>query len=160
MKGIFLIIVAVLSWAVCNVIVKLTRPADMIAFIVWSSLFSAPAVLVMTVCVKGWGSIASIPGDITMGSAFSVLFQAYITTVIGYMVWNNLMKKYSAAEVAPLSLFVPVSGVVTSYLFLGERLSYQQLASVVVVVFGIFIFLNSSRIINLAGFRESVEVEK
>ena len=95
-----------------------------------------------------------------MGSAFSVLFQAYITTVIGYMVWNNLMKKYSAAEVAPLSLFVPVSGVVTSYLFLGERLSYQQLASVVVVVFGIFIFLNSSRIINLAGFRESVEVEK
>ncbi|EKD3895562.1 EamA family transporter, partial [Salmonella enterica] len=108
-KGVFFVIIAAMSWAVCNIIVKLTRPANMIAFIVWSSLFSAPAVLIMTVYVKGWGGVLSIPDDITVGSSFSVLFQAYITTVVGYMIWNNLMKKYPATEVAPLSLFVPVS---------------------------------------------------
>ncbi|ECE6289397.1 EamA family transporter [Salmonella enterica subsp. arizonae] len=53
-KGVFFVIIAAMSWAVCNIIVKLTRPANMIAFIVWSSLFSAPAVLIMTVYVKGW----------------------------------------------------------------------------------------------------------
>ncbi|ENN2744581.1 EamA family transporter [Salmonella enterica] len=159
-KGVFFVIIAAMSWAVCNIIVKLTRPADMIAFIVWSSLFSAPAVLIMTVYVKGWGGVLSIPDDITVGSSFSVLFQAYITTVVGYMIWNNLMKKYPATEVAPLSLFVPVSGVITSYLFLDERLSVQQLISVIVVITGIFIFLNSARIIKLMNSRSNAESQK
>ncbi|ECJ2543969.1 EamA family transporter [Salmonella enterica subsp. arizonae] len=158
-KGVFFVIIAAMSWAVCNIIVKLTRPANMIAFIVWSSLFSAPAVLIMTVYVKGWG-VLSIPDDITVGSSFSVLFQAYITTVVGYMIWNNLMKKYPATEVAPLSLFVPVSGVITSYLFLDERLSVQQLISVIVVITGIFIFLNSARIIKLMNSRSNAESQK
>ncbi|ASO61590.1 EamA family transporter [Salmonella enterica] len=159
-KGVFFVIIAAMSWAVCNIIVKLTRPANMIAFIVWSSLFSAPAVLIMTVYVKGWGGVLSIPDDITVGSSFSVLFQAYITTVVGYMIWNNLMKKYPATEVAPLSLFVPVSGVITSYLFLDERLSVQQLISVIVVITGIFIFLNSARIIKLMNSRSNAESQK
>ncbi|EAV0571226.1 EamA family transporter [Salmonella enterica] len=159
-KGVFFVIIAAMSWAVCNIIVKLTRPANMIAFIVWSSLFSAPAVLIMTVYVKGWGGVLSIPDDITVGSSFSVLFQAYITTVVGYMIWNNLMKKYPATEVAPLSLFVPVSGVITSYLFLDERLSVQQLISVIAVITGIFIFLNSARIIKLMNSRSNAESQK
>ncbi|EAR7790870.1 hypothetical protein E0G06_09020 [Salmonella enterica] len=159
-KGVFFVIIAAMSWAICNIIVKLTRPANMIAFIVWSSLFSAPAVLIMTVYVKGWGGVLSIPDDITVGSSFSVLFQAYITTVVGYMIWNNLMKKYPATEVAPLSLFVPVSGVITSYLFLDERLSVQQLISVIVVITGIFIFLNSARIIKLMNSRSNAESQK
>ncbi|EBC0628040.1 EamA family transporter [Salmonella enterica] len=58
-KGVFFVIIAAMSWAVCNIIVKLTRPANMIAFIVWPSLFSAPAVLIMTVYVKGWGGIVN-----------------------------------------------------------------------------------------------------
>ncbi|ECC2506837.1 EamA family transporter [Salmonella enterica] len=159
-KGVFFVIIAAMSWAVCNIIVKLTRPANMIAFIVWSSLFSAPAVLIMIVYVKGWGGVLSIPDDITVGSSFSVLFQAYMTTVVGYMIWNNLMKKYPATEVAPLSLFVPVSGVITSYLFLDERLSVQQLISVIVVITGIFIFLNSARIIKLMNSRSNAESQK
>lgn len=145
-RGILLVIIAALSWAVCNIIVKISRPADMIAFIVWSSLFSAPAVLIMTILVKGWQSILSIPHDITLASAFSVIFQAYITTIIGYMIWNNLMKKYPATEIAPLSLFVPISGIITSYIFLDERLSYEQLLSVIIVIAGICIFLNSANL--------------
>lgn len=155
-KGIFLVIVAALSWAVCNIIVKKTKPRNMIAFIVWSSLFSAPAVLIMSVLVKGWSGVLSIPHDVTYGSAFSVLFQAYITTIVGYMIWNNLMKKYPAAEVAPLSLFVPISGVISSYLFLGERLTKYQVVSVVVVIFGIFIFLNSAKIMNMFSSNKDV----
>lgn len=157
-KGIFLVIVAALSWAVCNIIVKKIKPRNMIAFIVWSSLFSAPAVLIMSVLVKGWSGVLSIPHDITYGSAFSVLFQAYITTIIGYMIWNNLMKKYPAAEVAPLSLFVPISGVISSYLFLGERLTKHQVISVMIVIFGIFIFLNSAKIMNMFSSKKDIMV--
>lgn len=155
-KGIFLVIFAALSWAICNIIVKKTKPANMIAFIVWSSVFSAPAVLIMSVIVKGWSCVLSIPHDVTYGSAFSVLFQAYITTIVGYMIWNNLMKKYPAAEVAPLSLFVPISGVLSSYLFLDERLTNYQVVSVIVVIFGIFIFLNSANIMQRVNLNKKI----
>lgn len=142
-NGIILVMVAAVAWAICNIIIKFTKPADMVAFIVWSSLFAVPAILIMTVCFKGWGAITTIPASLTVSSAFSVLFQAYITTIMGYMIWNNLMKKYPATQVAPLSLFVPISGVITSYLFLDEKLSSAQTLSVGVVILGILIFLNS-----------------
>lgn len=144
--GIFLVILAALAWALCNMIVKMKKPSDMVGFIVWSSIFSAPSVLILTVIAKGWGAIISIKDNISFASAFSVLFQAYITTVIGYMIWNNLMKKYPATEIAPLSLFVPVSGLTASFFLLDEKLSVFQLIAVVVVCVGIFIFLNASRI--------------
>ncbi|EOX4755464.1 EamA family transporter [Escherichia coli] len=144
--GIFLVILAALAWALCNMIVKIKKPSDMVGFIVWSSIFSAPSVLILTVIAKGWGPIISIKDNISFASAFSVLFQAYITTVIGYMIWNNLMKKYPATEIAPLSLFVPVSGLTASFFLLDEKLSVFQLIAVVVVCVGIFIFLNASRI--------------
>lgn len=144
--GIFLVILAALAWALCNMIVKMKKTSDMVGFIVWSSIFSAPSVLILTVIAKGWGPIISIKDNISFASAFSVLFQAYITTVIGYMIWNNLMKKYPATEIAPLSLFVPVSGLTASFFLLDEKLSVFQLIAVVVVCVGIFIFLNASRI--------------
>lgn len=144
--GIFLVILAALAWALCNMIVKMKKPSDMVGFIVWSSIFSAPSVLILTVIAKGWGPIISIKDNISFASAFSVLFQAYITTVIGYIIWNNLMKKYPATEIAPLSLFVPVSGLTASFFLLDEKLSVFQLIAVVVVCVGIFIFLNASRI--------------
>lgn len=144
--GIFFVILASLAWASCNIIVKIKKPSNMVGFIVWSSIFSAPAVLILTIIVKGWEPIINIKANMSFASAFSVLFQAYITTVIGYMIWNNLMKKYPATEIAPLSLFVPVSGVTASFIFLNEKLSALQLISVVIVCIGIFIFLNVSRI--------------
>ncbi|EIM2936006.1 EamA family transporter [Escherichia coli] len=144
--GIFFVILASLAWASCNIIVKIKKPSNMVGFIVWSSIFSAPAVLILTIIVKGWEPIINIKTNMSFASAFSVLFQAYITTVIGYMFWNNLMKKYPATEIAPLSLFVPVSGVTASFIFLNEKLSALQLISVVIVCIGIFIFLNVSRI--------------
>lgn len=144
--GIFLVILAALAWASCNMIVKMKKPSDMVGFIVWSSIFSAPSVLILTVVAKGWEPIITIKDNISFASAFSVLFQAYITTVIGYMIWNNLMKKYPATEIAPLSLFVPVSGLTASFFFLDEKLSVFQLIAVVIVCVGIFIFLNASRI--------------
>lgn len=144
--GVFLVLLAAISWAFCNIIIKLSKPSDMMGFIIWSSLFSAPAILIMTVFIKGVEPIFSIAKNITPASGFSVLFQAYITTILGYIVWNNLIKKYEASVVAPLSLIVPVSGIISSYLFLDERLEYGQLLSLGIIIFGVSIFINAKKL--------------
>ncbi|WDU65406.1 EamA family transporter [Pseudomonas poae] len=144
--GILLVLVAALSWSLCNLIVKVNKPEDMVAFIVWSSLFSIPILLLMTLRFEGVGPLQRLVADLTWGAAFSIVFQCYITTLVGYRVWNNLMKKYPASIVAPLSLMVPVSGLLTSYVFLGEHLSLGQGVAIGLVFIGIAIFVNSSGI--------------
>ncbi|MEG0244300.1 MAG: EamA family transporter [Pseudomonas sp.] len=144
--GVFLVLIAALSWSLCNLVVKLKRPVDMVAFIIWSSLFSVPAIFVLTVAANGWASFAVLAGGIAWEALFSVLFQSYITTILGYLVWNNLMKKYPAAQVAPLSLLVPVSGLVASYLFFGEQMSIAKAIAIGFVLLGILIFVNAQNL--------------
>ena len=115
--GVVLVLLAAVAWSVCNLIVKVKKPADMIAFIVWSSLFSLPVLLLMTLWFEGLRPFENLLEDFTWGAGFSIFFQCYITTIGGYLVWNNLMKKYPASMVAPLSLIVPVSGILASWLF-------------------------------------------
>lgn len=145
--GVALVLLAAGSWAVCNLIIKSQKPKNMIAFIVWSSAFSAPAIFVMTVAVKGFAPFLAIKDNLTMPAVISVLFQAYITTILGYMVWNNLMKKYPSSEVAPLSLLVPISGMLSSYFFFGENIDHYRMTAIVLVIVGLGVFINSVRIL-------------
>jgi O-acetylserine/cysteine efflux transporter len=147
--GVGLVLLAAGSWAICNLIVKSQKPANMIAFIVWSSAFSVPAIFAMTVAVKGIEPFVSIKDNLTMPAVASVLFQAYITTILGYMVWNNLMKRYPSSQVAPLSLLVPISGMLSSHLFFGEYISPYRLIAVVFVIGGIGVFTNAGKILPL-----------
>lgn len=152
--GILLVLLAALSWAFCNLIIKVKKPEHMIAFIVWSSLFSVPVLLVITLIAEGTAPFKSLLSDFTWGAAFSLFFQCCITTVLGYRIWNNLMKKYPASMVAPLSLIVPVSGLLTAYLFFDEHLGLAQGVAIVLVFIGIAVFINSGRIIQYVNGRK------
>lgn len=144
--GILLVLLAALSWSVCNLIVKIKKPEQMIAFIIWSSLFSVPVLVGITLLFKGIQPFYTLVSDFTWEAGFSLFFQCYITTVLGYWIWNNLMKKYPASVVAPLSLIVPVAGILTSWLFFDERLGIAQGVSIFLVFIGIAIFINSAKI--------------
>ncbi|MFB2578435.1 EamA family transporter [Acinetobacter sp. c2-A9] len=151
LMGILLVLLAALSWETCNSIVKKNKSVNMVAFIVWSSFCSLPALFILTIAVKGTQPFFDLPQMMNSKAWFSVLFQAYITTILGYMIWNNLMKKYPVSQVAPLSLFVPISGIIASYLLLGERMDSLKVISVIVVILGLAVFINANHL--LAKFK-------
>ncbi|MGE6824903.1 EamA family transporter [Pseudomonas soli] len=141
--GILLVLLAAMAWSLCNLMVKVKRPGQMMAFIIWSSLFSVPVIMLLTVVTQGAAPFASLVQGLAWEALFSIAFQSYVTTLLGYLVWNNLMKKYPATHVAPLSLLVPVSGLLASYLFYEEVLSVAQGLAIGLVLVGIAIFLNA-----------------
>lgn len=141
--GIVIVLLAALAWSLCNLLVKLCKPVQMMAFIIWTSLFAVPAILILTLLTQGFEPFAGLGRGMAWGAVFSIAFQSYITTLLGYLVWNNLMKKYAAAQVAPLSLLVPVSGLLASHVFYGEQLSAIQGAAIGLILVGIAIFLNA-----------------
>jgi O-acetylserine/cysteine efflux transporter len=66
-----------------------------------------------------------------------VLWQAVGNSLFGYAVWGWLLARHPASSVAPLSLLVPVFGLATSALVLGEPLQPWKLAAFALVMAGL-----------------------
>jgi O-acetylserine/cysteine efflux transporter len=135
--GVALILAGAFAWSVCNVLVRRARPADMFAFLVWASAFATLALVVLTLCVKGWAPFSRLEAFLGPKALFSIGFQAWVTTLFGYWVWNSLVKTYPVSQVAPLSLLVPVAGLATSHLVYGEAIGGTKLLAAFCILSGI-----------------------
>ena len=135
--GVSLVFLAGLSWTICNIIIRLYQPADILSFIVWSSLFvPLPILLYLLVFTS----------ELTDGQNFfgwrgltSILFQAGITTILGYGIWTNMITKYGLAIVSPYSLLVPVSGLLFGWVFYQETADFIEVMGSALVLGGLAI---------------------
>ena len=59
--------------------------------------------------------------QIDMLTVLSLLYLAFIATLVGYGIWGSLLGRYETWRVAPLSLLVPVVGMASAALLLGRR---------------------------------------
>ena len=57
--------------------------------------------------------------------------------MIGWAAWGFLLGRYSPGVVAPFSLLVPVFGLLSGALVLGERLTVLDLAATVLILAGL-----------------------
>ncbi len=121
--GLALTLGAAVSWAAGNTVQRALNPPDMLAFVVWSSLFAAPTLFALAIGVEGWRAVSGAILHADAGTWAAVAFQSFGNTILGYGVWGFLLSRYSAASISPLSLLVPVFGMAASAVFLGEPFS-------------------------------------
>jgi O-acetylserine/cysteine efflux transporter len=137
--GTLLVVGAAASWGLANIIVKVAKPSDMVGFMVWSSLIPPIPLFLLTLLVDGWGSIQHSFAHLTWAATGSVLYLVYVTTLFGYAVWNNLLRQHNASVVAPLTLLVPVFGMLGSMLVFGESLTTTKVIAAALMVFGLVV---------------------
>jgi len=137
--GLILVLCAAASWAGGNMVNRAAGPVNMLAYVVWSSLFALPPLLGFALALEGWermtAGIASADGK----TWAAVLWQSIGNTMFGYGVWGWLLGRHAAGSVAPLSLLVPVFGLGTSALVLGEPLQPWKLTAFALVMAGLSI---------------------
>ena len=135
--GIFLVLLAALSWAIGNIVVKQVGQVNILAFIVWSSLFSAPPLFAMAMIFEGpnlaFHAIQSASWQIWLVVAWQIVGN----TLIGYALWNMLLRNYPAAMVTPWALLVPVFGIGSSWLLLSEPLPWWKLLACGLIFIGL-----------------------
>jgi O-acetylserine/cysteine efflux transporter len=135
--GVVLVLVAALGWAGGNQVSRMSGSVDMLAFVVWSSVFALPPLLLLALAVDGWTAIrAGLTGASPVAWA-SLVYQTVANTMFGYAVWGWLLARYPTATVAPLSLLVPVFGFAVSALVLGETFPLWKLAAGALVLGGL-----------------------
>jgi O-acetylserine/cysteine efflux transporter len=138
--GFLLVIGAAFAWSVGTIIAKRAAgryEADMFALVVWSSLVPPLPLAVLSFAFEGgmgaWEAVASA-SVLTWGC---VLFLAWGATLTGFGAWAGLMHRYPTALIAPFALLIPVTGLASGVLFLGETLAPLQMAGGALVFAGL-----------------------
>ncbi|KDE39889.1 Permease of the drug/metabolite transporter (DMT) superfamily [Nitrincola lacisaponensis] len=139
LAGLLLVLIGAISWSVIGLIVKLAKPEQVFAFSVWGMLFAPAPLALLALMSYGPEVFTNLPAQMNASVWFSVLFQAYPTTLLGYWVWNRLIAKYPLSTVAPLTMLTPVFGMLGSMLFHGELVDNTKLLACGFILLGFFI---------------------
>jgi O-acetylserine/cysteine efflux transporter len=104
---------------------------------VWVSLIPPLPLLALSLLFEGPGADLDAMRALDWSGAGAVVYVAWVTTVFGFGVWGFLLRTYDASAVAPFSLLVPVFGMSSAALFLGESVSPLRWAAAVLLVGGV-----------------------
>ena len=143
--GLGLMFMAAIFWTICNVIIKVAKPKDVVSFTVWSSLFVPVPILVLSIVYAlfygvEFNTLVQMPN---LKGWVSIVFQAFIVTLFGYAIWTRLISEHGLSKVTPYSLLVPISGLFFGWLLYGEVLSMIELIGSGLVLVGlIFLTVN------------------
>lgn len=137
LAGFGLTLCAAASWALGNIVTKKVGKVDLVGLVVWGSLVPPLPFLVLSYWFEGPQRIAAALAGIGATSIFAVVYLAFIATLIGYSLWSRLLSRYPASQVAPFSLLVPIVGLASASVFLGEQLSAPQVVGALLVMAGL-----------------------
>ena len=146
--GVLMIVLSALAWSVGNVIIKASGVKEIFSFMVWASLFPPVPLLLMAWWLHGDSAFNSLPASLDLTAVLSILFQVYLATHFAYWGWNSLLKAYPVSTVAPLSVLIPVFGVASSMLILGERIATPDLMFIAVIIIGLAVGLYRKPIVH------------
>lgn len=147
--GFWLTLAAAASWGIGNVVMRRVTqgipPFSMLALVVWAGAVAVLPLALLSWFIEGPAAWQASWEASTWTTAASVIYLAYFATLGGYGLWGRLLSRYPAAVVSPFALLVPVVGITSSALMLGETLSIWQIVGVLLVMAGLIVNVFGSR---------------
>lgn len=126
-------------WAMGNIITRRFGNIDLVALVIWGALIPPLPFFALSWWLEGPALIESSLRGIGLNSILALAYLAFIATMLGYSLWSGLLSRYPAGKVAPFSLLVPVVGLSSSAVLLGERLTTLQCWGGMLVMVGLLI---------------------
>ncbi|HHF8898575.1 TPA: EamA family transporter [Escherichia coli] len=139
-----LALLVVVVWGLNFVVIKVglhNMPPLMLAGLRFM-LVAFPAIIpffVASLILDGSATMIHSLVTIDMTTILSLMYLAFVATIVGYGIWGTLLGRYETWRVAPLSLLVPVVGLASAALLLDERLTGLQFFGAVLIMTGLYI---------------------
>lgn len=144
-----LTLLAALGWALGNIASRQARPDHPLRFALWMSVVPPLPLLALSAVMEGpatgWRALGASFGADGWSGLVALLYTALAGSVVGSGIWTTLLKRYEAGVVAPFSMLVPVVGVATAWLALGERLTGWSAVGSAAVVAGVLLGTTGGR---------------
>ena len=147
--GFVLVVLAAMAWGTGNIIAKRgarDHGADMFALVVWSSLIPPLPLAALSFAFEGGTAAVHAIASMSALAWGCVAVMAYGATLFGFGTWNALLHRYPTALISPFGLLIPVTGLASGALFLGETLAPVQAVGAVLVFAGLAVNVYGLRI--------------
>lgn len=154
--GLALVLCGAVVWGLVSIIIKKSDTKKVFSFLVWSSLFSPIPLFILSYLFNGPSGFTELAIHFNTTTLFSILFQVYPNTLFAYWVWNSLLTKYPVSVVAPLSLLVPIFGMLGSVMIFNESIPSGKIIAMVFIISGLIIGLYGKRLIGRLKRKSSV----
>ncbi|MEI5999540.1 EamA family transporter [Paraburkholderia bengalensis] len=137
LAGFLLTLCAAVMWALGNIVTKKVGKVDLVGLVVWGSLVPPVPFFALSYLLEGPQRIGAALTGIGVSSVLAIVYLAFVATLLGYGLWSRLLSRHPAGQVAPFSLLVPIVGLASASLLLGESLSAAQIGGAALVMAGL-----------------------
>lgn len=132
-------LLAALSWGLANVLTKKAGRVNALAFTVWGALAAPVPLIGLSLLVEGPRAVLDALANFGWADAGLIAFLAYPATLLGGAIWSWLLGRHPATVVAPFTLLVPITGLLSGYLVLGETITSMEIGGAVLVIAGLLV---------------------
>jgi O-acetylserine/cysteine efflux transporter len=135
MFALALVVIAAFMFAIANIQMKKLGDVDPNALNAWTALFAAPQLLAISLLLET-GQMESLR-EVTWDALGALFYQVVIMVIISYALWYRLLRKYSVGQVMPLTLLLPILGVLSGVALLDEPMTWQKGVGGLLTVLGV-----------------------
>lgn len=130
--GVLFVLFGALFSGITKIIMKQAGNYNTFHLMVWMSVIP-PIPLLLLSFIFETNQLSSLM-SISYATIFALVFNAFVSTIIGFGTLGYLIKLYSPNQIAPYAFLVPVFGILFGFLFANEDLN------LVGVIASVFIF--------------------
>jgi O-acetylserine/cysteine efflux transporter len=130
-----LVVAGAFMFAIANIQMKNLGALDGNTINAWTGLFAAPQLLAISLVLEH-NQLEALR-SVTWEALAALLYQVVIMVIISYALWYRLLRKYPVGTVMPLTLLLPILGVLSGYLLLGEPMTWQKALGGLLTVLGV-----------------------
>lgn len=145
LAGLVCVLCAACSWGYANLISKRLGPVNALGLVIWGGLVVPLPMLAASALFEGPAVIWHSVTHVHLWPALSLAFIVYVSTLVGFSLWSWLLARHAAAAIAPFALLVPVAGMLSSALLLGEALPAWKFQAAGLVIAGLAVNLFGPR---------------
>ncbi|MDX1709645.1 MAG: EamA family transporter [Rhodovibrionaceae bacterium] len=135
-----MVISAACIWAVAAIFIKRLENVDGFMLNAWMAVFATPQLFAASFLLESGQIEAMVQADwLVVG--FALFYQAVIIVIIGYGTWYWMLQRYDVNQTMPFTLLVPLFGVLSGVLFLGEQLTLTFVIGGMITIVGVGIII-------------------
>jgi O-acetylserine/cysteine efflux transporter len=135
--GLGCVLLAATSWGFANFTSKRLGQVNPLALVVWGSLVVPVPMAVASLVFEGPELIVHSLSHLGGPAILSLAYIVYLSTLVAYSLWSWLLARHPATAVTPFALLVPVVGLLSSAVLLGEPLPAWKVAAAALVIAGL-----------------------
>ncbi len=148
LAGLGCVLLGATSWGFANFTSKRLGRVNPLALVVWGSLVVPVPMGLASLAFEGPALIGRSFAQVGLATVLSVAFIVYASTHLAYSLWSWLLARHPASTIAPFTLLVPVFGMLSATMLLGEPLPRWKLQAAALVITGLALNLFGVRLLS------------